>query len=122
MTPPRSEWNDRAIDRLAKDIDDLSIELNIVRRLPQAVADVAASVDALERDAERLQRAVEIADAREERRVRELRGYVDKRLDERPEAKTSMRSFMLTLAATILVPLAVAIIGALAIVNAGGIP
>lgn len=112
----RSEWNDRAIDRLAKDFDDLSDEFDIVRRIPWEVA------QALERERDRTDVAFREAERNEVRRVRELRAYVDKRLDERPEAKASMRSFMLTLAATILVPLAVAIIGALAIVNAGGIP
>ena len=122
MTPQRQEWNDRAIDGLAKRVDDLGIELDIVRRLPQAVAKVDERTEALETDAMRLQRAVEIADAREERGFRDLRTYVDKQLDERPEAKASMRSFMVTLAATILVPIIVAVIGALAIVNSGGIP
>jgi hypothetical protein len=117
----RSEWNDRAIDGLAKRVDDLGIELNIVRRLPQAVAKVDERTEALETDAMRLQRAVEIADAREERRVRELRSYVDKRLDERPAAKTSWGPFLLAFMGTVVVPLLGALIAGYFVVKAAGL-
>ena len=122
----RSEWNDRAIDMLAKDVDDLGIELNIVRRLPQAVAKVDERTEALETDAKRLQRAVEIADAREERRVRELRAYtdkrfdaVDKRLDERPTPKAG--EFWLGFMGTVVVPLAGSFIAGYFVLKAAGI-
>lgn len=120
MTPPPEQWNDGENDRahaeLSKRVDDLSGEFQIVRKLPWDLA------QALERDRDRTDEAFREAERTEVRRIRDLRTYVDKRLDERPEAKASMRSFMLTLAATILVPIVVAVIGALAIVNAGGIP
>jgi len=110
MDSQRSEWNDRAIDRLAKDVDDLSVELNIVRRLPQAVAKVDERTEALETDAKRLQRAVEIADAREERRIRELRAHVDKRIDERP-SRPSWSEIIKTVVVPVVVPVIVALIG-----------
>ncbi len=110
MDSQRSEWNDRAIDRLAKDVDDLSVELNIVRRLPQAVAKVDERTEALETDAKRLQRAVEIADAREERRIRELRAHVDKRFDEAPP-RPSWSEIVKTVVVPVVVPVIVALIG-----------
>jgi hypothetical protein len=61
MTPQREEWNDRALDRLAKDVDDLSNEFEIVRRIPWEVAETLGRLDerteAVERSVERIDRA-----------------------------------------------------------------
>jgi hypothetical protein len=121
MTPPREEWNDRAVDGLNKRVDDLSIELDIVRRLPQAVARVDERTEALEQDAARLQRAAEAADAREERRIRELRSYVDRRLDERPTPRASWGAFLLAFMGTVVVPLAGALIAGYFVMKAAGL-
>lgn len=114
MDSSREQWNDRENDRahseLSKRVDDLGIELNIVRRLPQAVAKVDERTEALETDALRLQRAVEIADAREERRIHDLRAYVDKRLDGRP-TRPSWSEIIKTVVVPVVVPVIVALIG-----------
>jgi hypothetical protein len=105
MDPSREQWNDRALDRLAKDVDDLSEEFNIVRRIPTGVA------KALDAARDRTDEQFREAERNEVRRISELRAYVDKRIDERPAAPKVPWTTIIAFAGTIIVPVVIAVLG-----------
>lgn len=105
MNPPPKDWNDRALDELAKRVDNLSGEFDIVRELPWDLA------QALERDRDRTDEAFREADRTEVRRVSELRSYVDRRLEERPVPRASWSEIVKTVVVPVVVPVIVALIG-----------
>lgn len=117
MDSPRSEWNDRAIDQLEGRVENLERDIDSTRDERAAMARLPGEMVGLRRDVDRIEGAVDRIDERERRRItaakEDMTDYVDQRMAAQAPRIT------LKQAAGVIIPIVVALIGAVATVLAG---
>ena len=113
MSDERTRWNDQAVDGLARELGDLENQVEALRQLPERMAEVKAACVETRRVVSLLREDQVRGDQREDRRFTQLRQHVDERFDsvDTATAKASSWGTALTFAATVIVPILIALIG-----------